>query len=165
VLPPNSTAQVSSSATHTSPVKYLAFLSTTNIQDLGGSFTPSSPLDASKFAFFLGINNAGDGNGNVVAKVPNGLPKGFYRCCTMISNANHSPLQMPVAQRGSQDDCRYFSTGQGGGSQANGTPAAGTPAAPAAPPAEVSSAAAAPSAVASAPAQGGGRRGKGQRGQ
>jgi transcription initiation factor TFIID subunit 15 len=164
VLPPDSTAQVSSSATPTSPVKYLPHPFTTNIQDLGGSFTPSAPLDASKFAFFLGINNAGDGNGNVVAKVPNGLPAGFYRCCTMISNANHSPLQMPVAQRGSQDDCRYFSTGQGTGSQSNGTPAASTSAA-AAPPAEVSSAAAAPSASASAPAQGGGRRGKGQRGQ
>ena len=31
----------------------------------------------------------------------------------MVGNANHSPLQMPVAQRGAQDDCHYFSVGQG----------------------------------------------------
>lgn len=33
----------------------------------------------------------------------------------MVANANHSPPQMPVAQRGAQDDCHYFSVGQSSG--------------------------------------------------
>jgi transcription initiation factor TFIID subunit 15 len=81
------------------------------IQDLGGSFDPSGPLDPTRFAFFLGVNTPLS-NGQVFANVPNGLPAGFYRACTMVANANHSPLQMPVAQRGNQDDCKYFSVGQ-----------------------------------------------------
>jgi len=85
------------------------------VQDLGGSFTPSQPLDPTKFAFFLGINTPSNAQGQVFANVPNGLPAGFYRVCTMVANANHSPLQMPVAQRGAQDDCHYFSVGQGSG--------------------------------------------------
>jgi transcription initiation factor TFIID subunit 15 len=57
-----------------------------------------------------------DANGLLHAQLTNGLPQGFYRVCTMVGNENHSPLQMPVAQRGVQDDCKYFSVGQGGGS-------------------------------------------------
>jgi transcription initiation factor TFIID subunit 15 len=81
------------------------------LQDLGGSFTPEQPLDASKFVVFKGVNDMGDGKGLLSASVPNGLPKGFYRVCTMISAQNHQPVLMPVAQRGAQDDCSKFSVG------------------------------------------------------
>jgi transcription initiation factor TFIID subunit 15 len=81
------------------------------LQNLGGSFTPEQPLDASKFVAFKGVNDAGDGKGLLLAHVPDGLPKGFYRVCTMISAQNHQPVLMAVAQRGAQDDCTKFSAG------------------------------------------------------
>ena len=78
------------------------------IQDLGGSLNPTTPLDATQFAFFKGINDAGDGNGLLSADVAGGLPAGNYRLCSMSSAANHQPVLMPVAQRGAQDDCVRF---------------------------------------------------------
>ncbi|KAJ0335835.1 hypothetical protein COL922a_008731 [Colletotrichum nupharicola] len=81
------------------------------IQDMGNSLTPAQPLDASKFVFFKGINDAGDGNGNLKATVTGGLPAGNYRVCTMSSASNHQPVLMPVAQRGAQDDCNKFTVG------------------------------------------------------
>ncbi|KAK8178541.1 hypothetical protein BC567DRAFT_161118, partial [Phyllosticta citribraziliensis] len=84
------------------------------IQDMGGTMTPSNTLDASKFAFFKGIDDAGNGDGLLSATVANGLPPGIYRVCTMNSASNHQPVVMPVAQRGSQDDCTKFTVGQVG---------------------------------------------------
>lgn len=69
------------------------------IQDMGSSTNPGSPLDASKFAFFKGINDAGDGKGTLQATVTGGLPAGNYRICTMAGSSNHQPVLMPVAQR------------------------------------------------------------------
>jgi transcription initiation factor TFIID subunit 15 len=46
--------------------------------------------------------------------VKGGLPKGFYRVCTIVAAANHQPVLMPVAQRGSQDDCTKFIVGEDG---------------------------------------------------
>ncbi|KAI5789882.1 hypothetical protein FPQ18DRAFT_261065, partial [Pyronema domesticum] len=85
------------------------------VQDLGNSLTPNQPPDATKFAFFKGINDAGNGNGLLKATVDQGLPAGNYRVCTMSSSSNHQPVLMPVAQRGAQDDCTKFTVGQGGG--------------------------------------------------
>lgn len=68
------------------------------IQPLGDSLTPNKALDASKFAFFKGIDDAGDGNGGLKAAVKGGLPAGFFRVCTMSAAANHQPVTMPVAQ-------------------------------------------------------------------
>jgi len=86
------------------------------IQKLGDdSFAVTQPPDAATFAFFKGINDAGDGNGNLEATVDEGLPAGFYRVCTMTSSSNHQPVLMPVAQRGAQDDCQKFSVGKNGG--------------------------------------------------
>ncbi|KAI9799210.1 MAG: hypothetical protein M1825_004853 [Sarcosagium campestre] len=89
------------------------------VQDLGGSMTPTSPADPKKFAFFKGINDQGqnDGNGNVVlsASVAGGLKAGVYRLCTMSAGANHQCVTMPVAQRGAQDDCIRFTVGGAGG--------------------------------------------------
>ena len=66
------------------------------IQDLGGDINSQTPPDPSKFAFFKGINDAGDGNGNVKAAVAGGLPQGAYRVCTLTAAANHQPVTMPV---------------------------------------------------------------------
>lgn len=81
------------------------------IQDMGGTMTPDTPLDALKTAFFLGIDNAGNGDGLLKAPVTGGLAAGTYRVCTMASSSNHQPVLMPIAQRGAQDDCTKFTVG------------------------------------------------------
>ncbi|KAL3419680.1 hypothetical protein PVAG01_08178 [Phlyctema vagabunda] len=78
------------------------------VQDMGNSMNPTQALDPTKFAFFKGINDAGDGNGLLSAEVTGGLPAGNYRVCTMASSSNHQPVLMPVAQRGTADDCTKF---------------------------------------------------------
>ncbi|CCC08033.1 unnamed protein product [Sordaria macrospora k-hell] len=78
------------------------------VQDTGNTLNPTEPLDARQFVFFKGINDAGNGAGTLSTDVTGGLPAGNYRICTMTSAANHQPVLMPVAQRGSQEDCRYF---------------------------------------------------------
>ncbi|KAH8789735.1 hypothetical protein BGZ57DRAFT_754351 [Hyaloscypha finlandica] len=78
------------------------------VQDLGPNLNPKQPLDATQFAFFKGVNDAGDGQGGLTAVVTGGLPAGNYRVCTMTSSSNHQPVLMPVAQRGSPDDCTKF---------------------------------------------------------
>ena len=77
------------------------------VQDIG-SMDSTTPPDPSTFAFFKGIDDAGDGNGLLSATVEGGLPPGTYRVCTMIAAQNHQPVAMPVAQRGAQDDCTKF---------------------------------------------------------
>jgi hypothetical protein len=78
------------------------------VQDLGSSLNPTGALDATQFAFFKGINDAGNGKGLLSATVIGGLPAGNYRVCTMASASNHQPVLMPVAQRGTADDCTKF---------------------------------------------------------
>lgn len=78
------------------------------VQDLGDSLNPTTALDPTIFAFFKGINDAGNGQGLLSATVTGGLPAGNYRVCTMTSAANHQPVLMPVAQRGTPDDCTKF---------------------------------------------------------
>lgn len=78
------------------------------VQDMGGSLNPGRPLPSDQFVFFKGINDAGDGRGNVKATVTNGLPAGNYRVCTIAGASNHQPVLMPVAQRGNADDCTKF---------------------------------------------------------
>lgn len=89
------------------------------IQDMGNTLTPKQPLDATQFAFFKGINDAGQ-NGLLSATVTGGLPAGNYRVCSMTGAANHQPVLMPVAQRGPQDDCNKFTVGGNGGGNAAG---------------------------------------------
>ncbi|EXJ90245.1 hypothetical protein A1O1_03344 [Capronia coronata CBS 617.96] len=90
------------------------------IQDLGGDVATKTPPDPKVFAFFKGINDAGNGQGLLQATVTDGLPAGSYRVCTMNSASNHQPVLMPVAQRGAQDDCTKFTVGQGTGNAGNG---------------------------------------------
>lgn len=67
------------------------------IQSLGNNVNTQTPPDPTKFAFFKGINDAGDGNGGLQATVAGGLPAGVYRVCTMTSASNHQPVLMPVS--------------------------------------------------------------------
>ncbi|KAG9243095.1 hypothetical protein BJ878DRAFT_424415, partial [Calycina marina] len=78
------------------------------VQDMGDSLNPTTAPDPTKFAFFKGINDAGNGEGLLQATVTGGLPAGNYRVCTITSAANHQPVLMPVAQRGTADDCTKF---------------------------------------------------------
>jgi hypothetical protein len=89
------------------------------IQDLGNSLAPKTAPDPVQFAFFKGINDAGNGKGLLSATVTGGLPAGNYRVCTMSSSSNHQPVLMPVAQRGAQDDCQKFTVGGNGGNGGN----------------------------------------------
>jgi len=88
------------------------------VQDMGKSLNPSTALDPTQFAFFKGINDAGNGQGLLQATVTGGLPAGNYRVCTLASASNHQPVLMPVAQRGTSDDCTKF-TVIGSGTTAN----------------------------------------------
>jgi len=73
--------------------------------------TSPLPLDPSIFAFFKGFNALAKG-GVLTADVPApGLPKGFYRMCSINTSANHQPTLVAVAQHGSLDDCTYFQAG------------------------------------------------------
>ncbi|KAL1959824.1 hypothetical protein VTO42DRAFT_969 [Malbranchea cinnamomea] len=85
------------------------------VQSLGNDLAAQRPPDPTEFVFFKGINDVGDGNGGLSAKVSGGLPPGAYRVCTMVAATNHQPVIMPVAQRGAQDDCQRFLVGQGNG--------------------------------------------------
>jgi phosphate/sulfate permease len=78
------------------------------VQDMGKSLNPTEALDATQFAFFKGINDAGNGKGLLSATVTGGLPAGHYRVCTLASSSNHQAVLMPVAQRGTADDCTKF---------------------------------------------------------
>jgi len=85
----------------------------------------TTPPDPTKFAFFKGINTPADAQGQVSADVAGGLPPGDYRVCTMTSAANHQPVVMPIAQRGSQDDCVRFKAQVGAASNGTADNAAG----------------------------------------
>ncbi|PQE04860.1 ribosomal s17 protein [Rutstroemia sp. NJR-2017a BBW] len=69
------------------------------VQDMGKSLNPTTALDPTQFAFFKGINDAGNGKGLLSATVTGGLPAGNYR-------------------RGTADDCTKF-TVVGSGTTAN----------------------------------------------
>jgi hypothetical protein len=64
--------------------------------------------DPTHFAYFKGVDDPGDGKGKLMAEIAGGLPAGAYRVCTMVSARNHQPAVMPVAQRGTVDDCTKF---------------------------------------------------------
>jgi len=88
------------------------------------SFTSTTPLDSSVFAFFKGVNGAAQ-NGVVSEAVTAGLPAGTYRVCSINTDANHTPCLVAVAQHGSLDDCVYFSVGGNNNNVFAGNGAAG----------------------------------------
>jgi len=81
------------------------------------SLTDTKVPDATKFAFFQGLNAAAQG-GVLSATVTGGLPAGVYRISSINTNANHSPVVGPVAQRGAFDDAIYVTVGGNGGGNA-----------------------------------------------
>ncbi|KFY93770.1 hypothetical protein V500_03542 [Pseudogymnoascus sp. VKM F-4518 (FW-2643)] len=66
------------------------------VQDIG-ELKSTTPPDPTKFAFFKGIDDAGNGQGHLQAVVEGGLLAGVYRAYTMIAARNHQPVNMPVA--------------------------------------------------------------------
>lgn len=88
---------VSSKSANVNEYKQLTSRQVT-IQALGDSLAPQVAPDANTFAFFKGIDDAGNNNGGLSAQVPGGLPAGNFRICTMSSAANHQPVIMPIAQ-------------------------------------------------------------------
>jgi transcription initiation factor TFIID subunit 15 len=97
------------------------------VQNIGSSLKSITPPDPTTFAFFKGIDDNGNGKGLLQAVVTGGLPAGFYRVCTMIAARNHQPVNMPVAQRGAQDDCTKFEVvGQSGNANSGQTNAGKT---------------------------------------
>ncbi|CAG8478580.1 9549_t:CDS:1 [Racocetra fulgida] len=76
--------------------------------DKDGEIVPNPNI----FAFFKGLYDPANDHGILETEVGTalgpGLPSGRYRICTMVSSYTHQPVIMPVAQRGSQDDCIRF---------------------------------------------------------
>jgi len=89
------------------------------------SLGQTTPTDPKKFTFFKGLNAAADGRGILTAAVTDGLPAGFYRLSSINTAANHQPILVPIAQRGSLDDAVYFTVKAAGKSS---TPTASAPA-------------------------------------
>ncbi|CAG8588092.1 6176_t:CDS:1 [Diversispora eburnea] len=75
-----------------------------SVQKLIGNGIPNPNL----VEFFEGLSDVVDNKGGLETEVP-GLFPGFYRLCTMTASESHQPVVMPVARRGSQDDCIRFS--------------------------------------------------------
>ncbi|KAJ7451148.1 hypothetical protein FB451DRAFT_1051664 [Mycena latifolia] len=71
------------------------------------SLSSTAVTDPTKFAFFKGVDDAADGQGNVVVPVSAGLPEGVYRVGTIMSSATHQPVIVPIAQHGLCDDVIY----------------------------------------------------------
>ncbi|KAL5916442.1 hypothetical protein ACKVWE_006086 [Pyricularia oryzae] len=51
------------------------------VQDLGNSLNPTQPPDPTQFAFFKGIDDAGNGQGLLAATVEGGLPAARHYAC------------------------------------------------------------------------------------
>src|SRR5256885_16675886 len=64
------------------------------IQSLGNDIATTTPPDAGTFAFFKGINDAGDGNGGLSAAVAGGpAPRGLpgFSFAKVKKNTNRTP--------------------------------------------------------------------------
>ncbi|KAJ3149024.1 hypothetical protein HDU89_004026 [Geranomyces variabilis] len=68
--------------------------------------TQAAP-DSTKFVFFKGLNDESKNGRTLTVTVPKGTftTNGLHRICSMSGVNAHQPPLMPVAQRGSQDDC------------------------------------------------------------
>jgi hypothetical protein len=79
------------------------------------SLRQDTPTDPNVFAFFKGVNDKADSQGILTATVEKGLPAGTYRLASIIAAANHQPVIVAVAQRGTLDDAVYFEVKKQGG--------------------------------------------------
>ncbi|KAJ3078000.1 hypothetical protein HK102_004804, partial [Quaeritorhiza haematococci] len=68
---------------------------------------PQEPLDPRNFDFFRGLDFQPQAGNVLSVDVPANQIKnaGPYRICSITGARAHQPVIMPVAQRGSQDDC------------------------------------------------------------
>jgi hypothetical protein len=73
------------------------------------NISQTETMDPQKFIFFKGLNDKAV-NGKLTAEVTNGLPVGAYRLSSITTSANHNPVVVAVAQRGSLDDAVYVSS-------------------------------------------------------
>ncbi|KAJ3070213.1 hypothetical protein HK102_006726, partial [Quaeritorhiza haematococci] len=83
---------------------------------------PTDPLDPRQFEFFRGLDFLPSQPGNELSvTVPAGQIKGPgpARICSISGAEGHQPVVMPVAQRGSQDDCIRVDFVAGGGNKNN----------------------------------------------
>ncbi|KAJ3367607.1 hypothetical protein GGF31_007420 [Allomyces arbusculus] len=78
------------------------------LQRLGNGQTPPDPR-SEQLAFFKGLDQKSNNNVLTVT-IPgaNLTQAGTYRLCTITGTRSHQPVIMPVARRGSQDDCIRF---------------------------------------------------------
>lgn len=75
------------------------------IEKING-LSDTSVTDATKFAFFKGLNEKAQ-DGVLSVNVTDGLPAGTYRLASINSAANHQPVLVGVAQHGALDDMVY----------------------------------------------------------
>lgn len=68
------------------------------------------PPDPTKFVFFHTFFDAGDGKSGFSVDVPDGLPIGSYRVCTMAAASNHQPVLMPVGSLSLELICECWLT-------------------------------------------------------
>ncbi|KAH9982101.1 hypothetical protein BGW80DRAFT_1218639 [Lactifluus volemus] len=85
------------------------------------SFTSTTVLDPTVFAFFKGLSTAADENGIVAVNLTGGLPEGTYKVSSINVGANHQPVLVSVAQHGTLDDHIYFEVTANGQSSRNQT--------------------------------------------
>lgn len=72
------------------------------------SLDQTTPTDPTRFTTFKGVNTVAV-NGQLNATIDDGLPAGQYKLSTINTAANHQPVLVPIAQRGSLDDSVYVS--------------------------------------------------------
>ncbi|ORZ33059.1 hypothetical protein BCR44DRAFT_41690 [Catenaria anguillulae PL171] len=77
-----------------------------SIQRIASTTTAPDPRSES-LSFFVGLNTKADAQGVHTATIPatTFTQPGVYRICTITGTRGHQPVIMPVARRGSQDDC------------------------------------------------------------
>lgn len=68
------------------------------------------PPNPTKFVFFHTFFDAGDGKSGFSVDVPDGLPIGSYRVCTMAAASNHQPVLMPVGSLSLELICECWLT-------------------------------------------------------
>ncbi|KAJ3126562.1 hypothetical protein HK098_007391 [Nowakowskiella sp. JEL0407] len=96
-------------------------------QKMGNGNNGNRALDARKFDFFKGLQEKGTENGrqlSVDVVSADGKPglqeEGEFRICSITGQRNHAPVIMPVAKRGSQDDCIRITVVKDLGKQGDG---------------------------------------------
>jgi hypothetical protein len=79
------------------------------IQKIGESKNePLKAPDARQLTFFKELDLKSTDGRTLTLEVPGINKSGLYRLCSLTSSRTHQPVHMPLARRGSQDDCIRF---------------------------------------------------------